>query len=120
MSTAVVTVTVNPTQADVSERYTTHYGSIAIGAGDYVTAGGLTLSFAGKVPHAVKPVEVRIWSEDPADIYDFRYATGTTAANGKIMVFVPDSDAELTSTALDTTVVNDAAIKFSAKFVKGR
>lgn len=120
MTTAIFTVTVNPTLADVSERYATYRGSIAVTAGDYVTAGGVVLSFAGKVPHAVKPVEVRIWSEDPADIYGFRYATGTTAADGKIMIFIPDNDAELTSTALDTTVASDSKIKFSAKFVKGR
>lgn len=124
MSNATVIPTVVQSLTDVSERKVTYYGTLAVSADpDVYVSGGNTLSFAGKVPHAQKPDEVRIWSETLADlIYRFQYVTGTTIANGKVIVITgaAGADAELAAAAIPAAISGDAALRFKAIFKKGQ
>lgn len=106
---------------DVSERYVSVYGTIAVSAStDTYTTGGNALSFAGLVPFSTVPVEVRIWSETPANAYGFRYITGSTIANGLLAMFTPDTDAQIAgSTATNAAISGDTKLRCVAKFRKG-
>ena|ERR1019366_3767504 len=126
MGAATNTITVDPTiPPDVSERYVTVYGTIAVSASTdtYTNTGGAhgnPLSFAGKTQFSTVPVEVRIWSETPANAYGFRYITGTTNANGTLAMFTPDTDAEITNaTATNAAISGDTKLRFAAVFRKG-
>ena len=122
-------------EIDVSERYFTVYGTIALGAaaGDTYTADGVTLSFAGLTPGlgSSVPVEVRVWSETATlSIPVYVYDPGTTVANGKLLIYGFPGNAAGTAAGAEFangTAWNDATLniwgdvlRFSAKFRKGR
>lgn len=122
MALSTATATIDTSKApDVSERYITYYGTVAISAapGTYAT-GGLALSFnvAGLV-NASAPVEVVFRSTAGAATkysYDYVPAATPTIANGKIAVYT--GDAEVAAGATPAGVSGDT-IWFKAKFKKG-
>lgn len=122
MATSVATVTVTASQTDVTERHFVVFGTIAIAAGDYAT-GGLTVSLVSSLVNASwLPTWVDIKSA--ATGYQYRYAAGTTMANGKMKVFVQDGTtgplAELAAAASPAGLVADDGIVFRAEFTKSR
>ena len=121
-------------EIDVSERYVTIYGTLAFGAADtdvYV-ADGVTLSFAGITPGvgSKPPVEVRVWSEsDDLGVPEYIYKTGTTAADGKLLIYGANGGAAGVASLKEfgAVAMNNAALniwgdtpRFAATFRKGR
>ena len=129
--TPTISVTVPP---DVTERYITYYGTLAVSAaGDDYHTGGSVCSFQGKVPQSGPPVWVEITSRGASsgglsNVYT--YVPGTTAANGKVMILTTNGGAtgiqalqELTAdTAYNaaTNSVNLDYIYFKATWRKGQ
>ena len=65
----------------------TVYGLVGVAAGDYA-AGGNTLSFGGIDPHTATPCAVKVWSKKSPGSTVPGYLTGTSAADGKLAIFV--------------------------------
>lgn len=129
MATATATFTRDKTKLDVSERYVTIFGTVAIqaAAATYATAG-LTLDLSGGVLSNDIPENVRIY-DNPASGWLYTFSTGSTLKNGKVMIFgVTPSDAtvgvlplsEYTNGAAIPAAVSGASIKISFKLRKGR
>lgn len=129
MADASAVFTPNADYMDVTERFIEYYGTVAIDAApDTYPTGGLTLSLTGAnimtndVPH-----DVRIWTDPPIG-WLFGFDSGTTIANGKILVFGFDGDNTGAITPLDEiangtaipAAVSGATIKCSFKVRKGR
>lgn len=82
-------------------------------AGSYPgTSAGDTLSLIGIVPSNSVPVYVDIQEQPAAGTLAsgllFRFAPGTTQANGALQVFQPSGTVSSTSTAPTITTVNDS------------
>ena len=129
MADASAVFTHNPDYLDVTERFIEYYGTVAIDAGpDTYPTGGITLSLTGAgvmandVPH-----DVRIWTDPPIG-WLFGYDSGTTIANGKVLIYGFDGDNTGAITPLDEiangtaipAAVSGATIKISFKIRKGR
>lgn len=86
MATATATFTRNKTKMDVSERYVTHYGTVAIQASPATYAtGGLTLDLSAVLSNDL-PEDVNI-NFDPPTGWLLRYSTGSTLKNGKVAIY---------------------------------
>ena len=121
-------------EVDVSEHYITAYGTLAFGAADADTyvANGVTLDFSGVVPGvgSAAPVEVEIWSESATlGVPEYIFDTGTTIANGKLLIYGADGAAGGTAALKEfgAVAMNNAALniwgdtpRWRAKFQKGR
>lgn len=129
MATATATFTRNKTKLDVSERYVTIFGTVAIqaAAATYATAG-LTLDLSGGVLSNDIPEDVRIY-DDPGNGFLYSFSTGSTLKNGKVMIWgVTPTDAtagvvaltEFTNGTAIPAGVSGATIKISFKLRKGR
>ena len=129
MATATATFTRDKSKLDVSERYVTIIGTVAIqaAAATYAT-GGLTLDLSGGVLSNDLPADVRI-HDDPGTGWIYTYSTGSTIKNGKVMIFgLTPTDAtggvvplsEFTNSAAIPAAVSGATIKISFRLRKGR
>lgn len=127
MADASAAFTHNPTYLDVTERFVEYYGTIAIDAApDTYPTGGITcsLSTTGVMGNEV-PHDVRIWTDPPIG-WVFGYDSGTTLANGKVLIFGFDGDNTGAITPLDEiangtaipAAVSGATIKCSFKIRK--
>jgi len=127
MADASAAFTHNPTYLDVTERFVEYYGTIAIDAApDTYPTGGITcsLSTTGVMGNEV-PHDVRIWTDPPIG-WLFGYDSGTTLANGKVLIFGFDGDNTGAITPLDEiangtaipAAVSGATIKCSFKIRK--
>lgn len=133
MSTSVVTVT--PDFTSVDQKTIDLYGTIAVGAGDYV-AGGLSCNFASMVVASGAPIKVDFYSVKnngaaqsppvdafgPASLYDYHYVPGENPGDGVFQVFVQaaaagDAKAELAATTTPAGVTGDA-IAFKATWLR--
>ena len=86
MATATATFTRNKTKMDVSERYVTHYGTVAIQASPATYAtGGLTLDLSAVLSNDL-PEDVNI-NFDPPTGWVLGFDTGTTLKNGKVLLY---------------------------------
>ena len=86
MATATATFTLDKTKMDVSERYVTHYGTVAIQAGPATYAtGGLTLDLSAVLSNDL-PEDVNI-KFDPPTGWLCGFDTGTTLKNGKVLLY---------------------------------
>jgi len=86
MATATATFTRNKKKMDVSERYVTHYGTVAIQASPATYAtGGLTLDLSAVLSNDL-PEDVNIYFDAPTG-WLLRYSTGSTLKNGKVLLY---------------------------------
>lgn len=86
MATATATFTRDKTKLDVSERYVTHYGTVAIQAGPATYAtGGLTLNLSAINSNDL-PEDFRA-QFDPPTGWLLAWDTGTTLKNGKLLLY---------------------------------
>ena len=86
MATATATFTRDKTKMDVSERYVTHYGTVAIQAGPATYAtGGLTLDLSAVLSNDL-PEDVNI-KFDPPTGWVLGFDTGSTLKNGKVLLY---------------------------------
>ncbi len=133
MATATCTATRNKNiEPDTLGRHCIYFGNLAItGSGDTYVTGGLTLSFAGVsgIPHNDPPATVYVWSESASNGYLFQYVTGTTNANGKLVILASVTVAngtgpcvvEMTnSTAIPAGISGDTKLRFEARWIHGR
>lgn len=115
MADVVATATVTK-QAKVGPYFLVH-GIIAFAAGDYA-AGGLPVSFAGKVSSSLPPVFLTC---NGLIGYEYRWAVGTTIANGKIKIYCETTVAtnapllEHTVAAAHANIISDV-VSFIALF----
>ncbi len=88
MADGTLTPTIDKTlPADVTDRYVTYYGSLAVSAAaDTYVAGGVVLSFSGKVPNSGVPTRVEVWDEYAGLGYVYQYIKGTGIADGKLLI----------------------------------
>lgn len=128
--TATFTAVLNENiQPDSNAREETLWGTITVDAGvgktDYAT-DGLTLSFLGVVPFKSAPVEVKVWSEDVADGYIFRYLPAASPAidTGKTAVFQGTATAvpfaQIAAAALPAAITNDVKLRWRGVWQKGQ
>lgn len=123
MANSVLTLTIDPTLTDVTERYEHFFGTVAVAAGDYAT-GGFTLALNGttelKTSRIPSASTVRVWSNTSGYVYTF--TPGTTLANGKLQVFRQDGStgplAELSAGATPAGIVADT-IRIAIAVKKG-
>lgn len=133
MPTATVTVTRNKNiEPDTLGRHCEYYGNLTVSpAADFYTTGGLTMSFAGVsgIVHHEPPVACRVWSETPGNGYLFMYVTGTTNANGKLVVLASltvvtgtgPTVVEMTnSTAIPAAISGDTKLRWCARWIHGK
>lgn len=117
MAASVLTATLDKTLTDVSERYITYRGTIAVAAGDYATGGNtLNLSTIGlntSRPPSISAVDVFTRTS----IYTYFYIPGTTLANGKLTVY-DGGQVQLSAAATPAGVVADT-IYFTIRVKKG-
>lgn len=130
MATATATATLDTTiHKDVSERYFGVYYTVAISASpDTYANTGLTLNLAKPgVPANAVPAYVRVWSEDPADGYDFKYQRGSRIDNGLLFIMASVTVANGTGpglvnmtngTAIPAAISGDTKLRAFALFVK--
>lgn len=127
MADASAAFTHDPKYFDVTERFVEYFGTIAIDAApDTYPTGGITcsLSTTGVMGNEV-PHDVRIWTDPPIG-WLFGYDSGTTLANGKVLIFGFDGDNTGAITPLDEiangtaipAAVSGATIKCSFKIRK--
>src|SRR5512138_2598766 len=88
MADTTATFTNDLTKLDVSERFVTYQGTIAIGAGPLTyPAGGpvVDLAVADVMSNEI-PDDVRIW-DDPPTGWLYSYDSGTNLKTGKVVIF---------------------------------
>lgn len=86
MATATATFTYHKAKLDVSERYVTHYGTIAVQASPATYAsGGLTVDLSAVNSNDL-PEDVNVRFDPPVG-WVLGFDTGTTLKNGKLMLF---------------------------------
>lgn len=118
---------------DVSEKYITYFGTLAVSnaAHVYVT-GGVVLSFAAVVPHNSAPVWVDIKSNGPSSgslLNTFTFVPGTAIDDGKVIILVANgasTGVQALQEFTNSTAFNSALIRadldqivFKATFRKG-
>ena len=87
MATASATFTYDKTKLDVSERYVTHYGTVAIDASpDTYATGGLTLDLSSGPLTNDLPEDVNIYFDPPTG-WVLGFDTGSTLKNGKVLLY---------------------------------
>ncbi|HEY6020818.1 MAG TPA: hypothetical protein VIY48_13250 [Candidatus Paceibacterota bacterium] len=117
---AAATATATVTKAFKAGRVIRAYGTVAITASpDTYTTGGITLSFAGKIPGTQRaPLNVDF---NGVSGFNYSYVKGTNISDGKIMIRVNDAggvnapEGEHTAVAIVAGVSGDT-ITFSADF----
>lgn len=83
MAVATATFTRDKTKLDVSERYVTHYGTIAVSAApDTYATDGLTCSLTSVNSNDL-PEDVNVWFTTPIGWIPL-FKVGSTLANGKL------------------------------------
>jgi outer membrane protein assembly factor BamB len=133
----MATLTFTPTrnkniEPDSNGRHQVYFGTLAASASaDTYATGGAVCSFSAisGVPHLEAPVCVYLWSETPANGFVFTFVTGTTIANGKVVISTTNTVAlgtaapfvEMTNgTACGAVIFGDTKLRFEARFVHGK
>lgn len=130
MATATATATLDTTiPPDVTERYFGVYYTVAISASpDTYASAGLTLNLAkAGVPASAKPVFVNVWTEDPADGFEYKFQRGSRIDNGLLFIMAAFTVTSGTSpkvvnmtngTAIPAAISGDTKLRAFALFVK--
>lgn len=129
MATATATFTRDKSKLDVSERYVTIFGTVAVEASPATYAtGGLTLDLSSGVLSNDLPADVNV-DFDPPTGWLLGFDTGTTLKNGKLLLYgVTPTDAtagvvplsEFTNATAIPAAVSGGTITISFKLRKGR
>lgn len=129
MATATATFTRDKTRLDVSERYVTYFGTVAVSASpDTYATGGITLDLSSGVLSNDLPQDTSVTFDPPVG-WLLGFDQGTTIKNGKLMLYgltptdvtagvVPLS--EFTNATAIPAAVSGGTIKISFKVRKGK